>query len=166
MLEGVAMRQTELRLMDEDRALVEEIRSKGLHHAREVNRAHVLSALDRGVPEAQIMAVLDMGRTPGTWHGKREPRDCATHAKKGDLKPWRKLMWCIGRLTEAYRSGMYALLELNARPMCCAEPDICIDEKSSQLVGHFCNARLTRGSRLATSRSEPSRGPSLARMRI
>ena len=57
------MRQTELRLTDEDRALVEEIRSKGLHQAREVNRAHALAALDRGVPEAQIMAVLGMGRT-------------------------------------------------------------------------------------------------------
>jgi transposase len=57
------MRQTQLHLSDEDRSLVEEIRSKGLHQAREVNRAHVLSSLDRGVPEAQIMAVLGMGRT-------------------------------------------------------------------------------------------------------
>jgi hypothetical protein len=43
--------------------LIEVYRTKGLHHAREVNRAHVLSALDRGVPEAQIMAVLGVGRT-------------------------------------------------------------------------------------------------------
>lgn len=57
------MRQTELHLSDEDRSVVEEIRSKGLHQTREVNRAHVLSCLDRGVPEAQIMAVLGMGRT-------------------------------------------------------------------------------------------------------
>lgn len=57
------MRQTELRLSDEDRLIVEEIRSKGVHHSREVNRAHVLSCLDRGVPEAQIMAVLGVGRT-------------------------------------------------------------------------------------------------------
>jgi len=57
------MRQTELHLTDEDRALVDEIRSKGMHQAREVNRAHVLSSLDRGVPEAQIMAVLGTGRT-------------------------------------------------------------------------------------------------------
>ena len=57
------MRQTELHLTDEDRELIESYRSKGLHHAREVNRAHVLSALDRGVPESQIMAVLNVGRT-------------------------------------------------------------------------------------------------------
>jgi transposase len=57
------MRQTELHLTEEDRAVVDEIRSKGLHQSREVNRAHVLSALDRGVSEAQIMAVLGMGRT-------------------------------------------------------------------------------------------------------
>ena len=57
------MRQTELHLSDEDRSVIEEIRSKGVHASREVNRAHVLSCLDRGVPEAQIMAVLGMGRT-------------------------------------------------------------------------------------------------------
>ena len=57
------MRQTELHLTDEDRSVVDEIRSKGVHQSREVNRAHILSALDRGVPEAQIMAVLGIGRT-------------------------------------------------------------------------------------------------------
>jgi hypothetical protein len=45
-------------------------------------------------------------------------------------------MWCIGELTEEYRSRMYALLELYARPMSRAEPVICIDEKSLQLIGH------------------------------
>jgi hypothetical protein len=57
------MRQTELHLTAEDRSVVDEIRSKGVHHSREVNRAHVLSCLDRGIPEAQIMAVLQIGRT-------------------------------------------------------------------------------------------------------
>ena len=56
------MRQTELHLTDEDRELIESYRAKGLHHAREVNRAHVLPALDRGVTESQIMAVLGVGR--------------------------------------------------------------------------------------------------------
>ena len=45
-------------------------------------------------------------------------------------------MWCIGALTEEYRSRMYALLELYARPMSRDEPVICIDEKSLQLIGH------------------------------
>ena len=57
------MRQTELHLTDEDRELIESYRAKGLHHAREVNRAHVLCALDRGIAETQIMAVLGVGRT-------------------------------------------------------------------------------------------------------
>jgi transposase len=57
------MRQTEMHLTDGDRELIESYRAKGLHQAREVNRAHVLSALDRGIPEAQIMAVLGVGRT-------------------------------------------------------------------------------------------------------
>lgn len=57
------MRQTELHLTERDRTVIDEIRSKGVHHSREVNRAHVLSCLDRGVPEAQIMDVLGIGRT-------------------------------------------------------------------------------------------------------
>ena len=63
------MRQTQMHLTDADRALVDEIRSKGLHQAREVNRAHVLVSLDRGVPEAQIMAVLGVGRT-AVWRAR------------------------------------------------------------------------------------------------
>jgi hypothetical protein len=57
------MRQTELHLAKEDLELIDSYRAKGLHHAREVNRAHILSALDRSIPEAQIMAVLGVGRT-------------------------------------------------------------------------------------------------------
>lgn len=57
------MRQTPLQLSDQDRSAVQEIRAKGLHHAREVNRAHILYCLDQGLPEAQIMAVLGVGRT-------------------------------------------------------------------------------------------------------
>lgn len=45
-------------------------------------------------------------------------------------------MWCIGALTQDYRSRMYALLELYARPVSRIEPVICIDEKSLQLIGH------------------------------
>jgi hypothetical protein len=57
------MRQTELHLSEDDRATVDEVRSKGLHHSREVNRAHMLASLDAGIPEAQILAVLGVGRT-------------------------------------------------------------------------------------------------------
>jgi len=57
------MRQTQLKLTEQDRSAIDEIRSKGLHHSREVNRAHALSCLDRGIPETQIMAVLRIGRT-------------------------------------------------------------------------------------------------------
>lgn len=57
------MRQTEMHLSEGDRLIVERVREQGIHHAREINRAHVLSCLDRGVPEAQIIAVLGLGRT-------------------------------------------------------------------------------------------------------
>jgi transposase len=57
------MRQTTLVLKPEDREKLEIFRSKGLHHAREVNRAHILLALDRKVPEAAIQSMLGVGRT-------------------------------------------------------------------------------------------------------
>jgi len=44
-------------------------------------------------------------------------------------------MWCVGVLTEEYRSRMYSLLKLYAKPLCCDEPVICIDEKSQRLIG-------------------------------
>ena len=56
------MRQTELHLTDADRALVDEIRSKGLHQAREVNRASscphwtVVCQYDKG-DEARVTAL-------------------------------------------------------------------------------------------------------------
>jgi len=64
------MRQTELHLTDKDRELIEWYRAKGLHHAREINRAHILFALDCGIPEVQIMAVLGVGRT-AIWRTRR-----------------------------------------------------------------------------------------------
>ena len=57
------MRQTELNLSEEDRSTIEAICSKGVHQARKVNRAHVLSCLDRDIAESQIMEVLGSGRT-------------------------------------------------------------------------------------------------------
>ena len=45
-------------------------------------------------------------------------------------------MWCVGELTDEYRSRMYALLALYAKPRSRAEPVVCIDEKSLQLIAH------------------------------
>jgi transposase len=57
------MRQTELSLTKQERKAVDAFRSKGAHMAREFNRAHILAALDRKVPEREIMDVLGVGRT-------------------------------------------------------------------------------------------------------
>ena len=57
------MRQTELSLSKQDRRIVDDFRSKGLHRAREFNRAHILAALDQNLPEPLIMQVLSVGRT-------------------------------------------------------------------------------------------------------
>ena len=57
------MQQTELKLSNKDRKALEVIRRKGVHHAREVNRAHILAALDEKVSEAVICQVLGVGRT-------------------------------------------------------------------------------------------------------
>ena len=57
------MRQTELCLSKKDCQTLEAFRAQGLHRVRETNRAHILAALHRKVPENQIMAVLGVGRT-------------------------------------------------------------------------------------------------------
>ena len=155
------MRRTELHLTKKDRRLIAAFRAKGMHSAREFNRAHVLAALDRGLSEAQIMAVLGVGRTAiwrtraaylqggleyalhdvarpgkprqydtdveaqmyglgllcttdrrqaldlglagagGTGTGgyrSDQPRNHPPASKKNWLKPWRRLMWCVGVL--------------------------------------------------------------------
>lgn len=57
------MRQTEIHLVVGDRVALKSFRVKGRHLAREVNRAHILLALDQKVPESVIMEVLGVGRT-------------------------------------------------------------------------------------------------------
>ena len=57
------MRQTKLVLKPEDREQLESFRARGLHHAREINRAHILLALDRNLPETAIQTMLGVGRT-------------------------------------------------------------------------------------------------------
>ncbi|MBT9505892.1 helix-turn-helix domain-containing protein [Rhodoferax sp.] len=63
------MRQTELKLSEENRATIEAIRRQEGHQAREVTRAHVLACLDQDIPESQIMAVLGIGRT-AVWRAR------------------------------------------------------------------------------------------------
>ena len=54
MWEGTSMHQTELKLSSKDRRVLNECRSKGLRHAREVNRAHILAALQERVKEVWV----------------------------------------------------------------------------------------------------------------
>jgi hypothetical protein len=55
-------------------------------------------------------------------------------------------MWCVGELTQEYRNRMYELLELYARPVQRNEPVICLDEKSTQLLGQSRPACVFRRS--------------------
>ncbi len=57
------MKQTELHLKATDRRTLRDIRAKGRHSAREVNRAHILLALDQRIPEATITSVLGVSRS-------------------------------------------------------------------------------------------------------
>ena len=86
------MRQTELSLNRRDRRIVDEFRSKGLHMAREFNRAHILAALDRKMPEQLIMEVLNVGRT-AVWRTRaaylQGGLDFALHDEQRPGKPKR-----------------------------------------------------------------------------
>lgn len=83
------MRQIKLYLDDKARELIDSYRAKGLRQAREVNRAHILSALDRGISETQIMAVLGIGRT-AIWRTRRACLDGGVeHAVRDAARPGR-----------------------------------------------------------------------------
>jgi transposase len=56
------MRRIPVELSKEDRRAVDALRSRGTHTAREVNRAHILAALDRNVSDEQISQVLGVSR--------------------------------------------------------------------------------------------------------
>ena len=56
------MRRIPVTLSEAERREVQSFRSKGRHLAREVTRAHIMAALDRGVSDAQIGAVLGVSR--------------------------------------------------------------------------------------------------------
>ncbi len=57
------MRQTEIHLTEEEKSALKAFRSKGQCMAREINRAHILLALDEKVSESLIIKVLGVGRT-------------------------------------------------------------------------------------------------------
>jgi transposase len=57
------MKQIKLHLSEADRTALRVIRGKGIHSARELNRAHILAALDQQVSETRIIEVLGVGRT-------------------------------------------------------------------------------------------------------
>ncbi len=56
------MRRIQIQLSAKDRQAIDSFRSQGLHLAREINRAHILVALDRGVSDQQIAQVLGVSR--------------------------------------------------------------------------------------------------------
>ena len=48
-----------------------------MHQSRDVNRAHVMPCLDRGIPEAQIMEVLGMDAPPCGAPGRRTCKEAS-----------------------------------------------------------------------------------------
>ena len=56
------MKSNQVQLTTGDRRFLKEFRSKGQHSARELNRAHILLALQAQVPTAQIRQVLGVSR--------------------------------------------------------------------------------------------------------
>jgi transposase len=120
------MRQTELSLSKQERKSVESFRSKGAHMAREFNRAHILAALDRKIPERQIMQVLGVGRTaiwrtraayleggveyalrdverPGQPKRYRAPQEAEVAALACSSPPHGAKRWTVALLTQAAR---------------------------------------------------------------
>lgn len=125
------MRQTKLALTPEDREKLQIFRSKGLHHAREINRAHILLALDRNIPEATIQVMLGVGRTalwrtrsaycergldyalhdvarPGAPHDYQTDQEAKVVALACSQPPEGAKRWTVRLLTDAARkeSGM------------------------------------------------------------
>jgi len=56
------MKCDQIHLSTEDRRFLQEFRSKGLHSAREMTRAHLLLASEAHVPTVQIQQVLGVSR--------------------------------------------------------------------------------------------------------
>lgn len=56
------------------------------------------------------------------------------HLRERGIKPWLEKMWCIPKLTVEYIKRMEDLLDLYLRPYNSAEPVVCLDEKSTQIL--------------------------------
>src|SRR5258708_18122464 len=56
------MRRIQIELSKTERRTLQVFRTKGLHHARELTRAHILAALDQGVSDEHIHQVLGASR--------------------------------------------------------------------------------------------------------
>src|ERR1700693_6368404 len=103
------MRQTELLLSKRDRQTLDEFRSQGMHMARELNRAHILAALDRKIPESQIMEVICVGGTvalqdiarPGKPKRYRTDEEAQVAALACSAPPAGAERWTVALLTEA-----------------------------------------------------------------
>lgn len=78
------MKQTELHLKGADRAALQVFRAKGEHHAREINRAHILLGLDKGISEKRLMEVLGVGRT-ALWRTRAAFHEGGWEYAVGDL---------------------------------------------------------------------------------
>jgi hypothetical protein len=91
-----------------------------VHPAREVNRAHVLMALDQGVPEAALWRTRAACRQGGLAFALHdEPRSGRPRKYQTGLEA---------------EDRMHALLGLYAGPYNAQEPVVCVDEKSRQLL--------------------------------
>lgn len=92
-----------------DRAALEVFRAKGEHHAREINRAHVLLGLDKGIEEKTLMDVLGVGRT-ALW------RTRSAYHEGG----WEYAVRDLPRPGQPKRYGAEAEAEVTA--LACSEP--------------------------------------------
>ena len=92
------MRRISVKLSAAERRELQRVRSAGVHLAREVNRAHILAALDSDVGDEQIVAVLGVTRaaiwrTRSAYQEKGPPRqsslrtddNCTSLFLTGDL---------------------------------------------------------------------------------
>jgi len=75
------------------------------------------------------------GASPAAGSPQRDqPRNHPAYSKKNLLQPWRKVMWCVARITVDIGNGCMPCLDLYAQSYNAEEPVICLDEKSKQLL--------------------------------